>query len=346
MKLLKRQDIMRKVVLATLPCLFGAVYYFGWRCLAVVAVACATALVCEYLFCRGRKEPVTEAVFVTGILFALILPPTVPWHVVIIGAAFAIVFSKEVFGGFGRNIFNPAMAGRCFIYICFPLALTASWALPAEGLWRSPSAEYKKPDAAPAYTAGRLDSSSAWGALGTWSSAPGPDALTSATPMGLIKTGKPVPPLTTLLCGNITGVMGATSALLILLGGLYLFITKTANRTIILAVILTYLALNALLTWLVGPPFVGALPPTLGAGFLFGAFFMATDPVSAPKTGLGRVLYGMLIAIFTLVIRNYSIFPAGFMFALLLANMFAPIIDYGVTELKKKRAPANPGTTA
>jgi Na+-transporting NADH:ubiquinone oxidoreductase subunit B len=345
MQVLKKQVIMRKVILATLPCIAGAVYYFGWRCLAVVALACATTFLCEYLFCRGRKEPVTEAAFVTGILYALILPPTVPWHVVVIGAAFGIVFSKEVFGGFGRNVFNPAMAGRCFVYICFPLALTAAWALPAEGLWRSPAQEYMKPELVQTYTPGRLDTSSAWGALGRWSSAPGPDAITTATPMGLVKAGKPVPPLTTLLFGNITGVMGATSAVLILIGGLYLFITKVASRTIILAVVLTYMALNALLSWLVGPPFVGALPPTLGAGFLFGAFFMATDPVSGPKTEPGRVIYGMLIAVFTLVIRNYSIFPAGFMFSLLLANMFAPIIDYTVTELKKKRAPARAGAT-
>jgi Na+-transporting NADH:ubiquinone oxidoreductase subunit B len=156
--------------------------------------------------------------------------------------------------------------------------------------------------------------------------------------MGLIKAGKPVPPLTTLLAGNITGVMGATSALLVLLGGLYLFITKTANRTIILTVVLTYIVLNEALRWLVGPPFVGALPPLMGSGFLFGAFFMATDPVSAPKTEPGRIIYSILIAVLTLVIRNYSIFPEGFMFALLLANMFGPIIDYGITTLKTKRA--------
>ena len=126
MLLLKKQTIMRKVILAMLPCIAGAVYYFGWRSLAVVGVSCATAFVCEYIFCRLRKEPVTEAVFVTGILFALILPPAVPWHVVVIGAVFAIVFTKEVFGGFGRNFFNPAMAGRCFVYLCFPLEMTAS----------------------------------------------------------------------------------------------------------------------------------------------------------------------------------------------------------------------------
>ena len=123
--ILRKQAIMRRVVIASVPCMAGSVYFFGWRSLAVVAVSCLFGFLTEYLFCRSRGEPVSEAVFVSAIIFALVIPPNVPWHVVIIGIVFAIAFGKEVFGGFGRNVFNPAMAGRCFVYICFPVALTS-----------------------------------------------------------------------------------------------------------------------------------------------------------------------------------------------------------------------------
>ena len=119
---------MRRVMLAMLPCVGGSVYFFGWRSLAVIIVACAVGFIAECFFCRKRNEPVSEAVFVTGILFGLVMPPTASWHVVVFGMLFAVVITKMLFGGFGRNIFNPALAGRCFVYICFPVALTATWA--------------------------------------------------------------------------------------------------------------------------------------------------------------------------------------------------------------------------
>jgi len=340
--ILKRQDIMRRVIAAVVPCTLGGVYLFGWRVLAVVAGACVTGFVCEYAFCRRRKEPVTEAVFVTAFLYALILPPTVPWHVVVIGMIFAVVLTKEVFGGFGRNFFNPAMAGRCFVYICFPLAMTARWAAPAPGIFDALQRWIE------AGFTGGIDLTHWYGALAQWSTA-APDTITTATPMGLVKinifAGRDpnVPSLWQLLFGNISGVMGATSSVLILIGGVYLYWTKTASRTIILSVIITYMVLNQSLAWLGVKPFVGALPVTLGAGFLFGAFFMATDPVSAPKTEPARVMYGVLIALCTLVIRNFSIFPAGFMFSLLIANMFSAILDYGVNAWKQRGAPARAG---
>lgn len=339
---LKRQDIMRRVMWAVTPCVIGGVYFFGWRVLAVVLLACATGFVCEYAFCRRRGEPVTEAVFVTGMLYALILPPTVPWHVVVIGMVFAIVMTKEVFGGFGRNFFNPAMAGRCFVYICFPLAMTASWAQPAPGIFDAVQRWIESG------CRGGIDWTHWYGALLQWSTA-APDTVTTATPMGQMKlnimAGKDphVPSLLQLFFGNISGVMGATSSMLILVGGLYLYWTKTASRTIILSVVLTYMVLNQVLAWAGVKPFVGALPVTLGAGFLFGAFFMATDPVSAPKTEAARIIYGILIALCTLVIRNFSIFPAGFMFALLIANMFSPILDYAVNAWKQRKAVATAG---
>jgi Na+-transporting NADH:ubiquinone oxidoreductase subunit B len=244
---------------------------------------------------------------------------------------FAVIFSKEVFGGFGKNFFNPALVGRCFVYICFPVAMTGMWLRPAEG---------------------------AWGALGKWSTEANTDSVTSATPLAHLKAGRLVLNRDNdsqahnsipfqigydeklsisrkalykgLLWGRISGTAGVTSAVLILIGGCYLFYTKTASRTIILSLVISYGVLNEFLYRLGAEPVPGALPALLGGGFLFGAFFMATDPVSSPRTEGGRVVYGILIATCTTVIRNFSIFNGGLMFSILLGNMFAPIIDHAV----------------
>jgi Na+-transporting NADH:ubiquinone oxidoreductase subunit B len=267
------------------------------------------------------------------------MPPTVPLHVLTIGAAFAVAFAKEVFGGFGRNIFNPAMAGRCFVYICFPIAVTATWAPVSEGTW---------------------------GALSKWTTADNKDAVTSATPMAYLKAGRIVlqnnddeqaveqipadviegqvvnvargPFLRSLFFGRVSGTMGVTSALLILVGGIYLFWTKTASRTIILCLVITYAVLNQVLYAFGIAPVPGALPAVLGGGFLFGAFFMATDPVSAPRTEAAKVIYAVLIGVCATIIRNFSIFNGGLMFAVLIGNMFAPILDYTIQANKKRKA--------
>ena len=133
-----------------------------------------------------------------------------------------------------------------------------------------------------------------------------------------------------LVLGRLSGTMGVTSAMLILIGGLYLFATKTASRAIIISLVVTYAALNQVLYWFGVAPAVGAWPVVLGGGFLFGAFFMATDPVSAPRTQMAKVLYAIIIGVCATVIRNFSIFNGGLMFALLIGNMFAPILDYAV----------------
>ena len=338
--LLKKQPIMRRVLIAMVPCIAGAVYFFGWRSLAVVLWAAVVGFAVERIFTHLRKEPVSEAVFVTTTIFALVMPPTVPWHVLTIGVVFAVMFGKEVFGGFGNNIFNPAMAGRCFVYVCFPVALTATWAPPA---------------------------AQPWGALNKWTTVSTEDAMTSATPMAHLKAGTltldrdadanervphNIPEGQTvairkrtlfkgLLFGRISGTMGVTSALLILIGGMYLFVTKTASRTTILSVIITYAVLNQVLYWFGVEPVPGAWPAVLGGGFLFGAFYMATDPISSPRTGPAKVIYGIIIGTCTTVIRNFSIFNGGLMFSILIGNMFAPILDVAVRSYrsgKKKKA--------
>ncbi len=301
---------MVRVILATMPCVAGAVYFYGWRCLALVAVSCLFAYATEYLFCRIRGEPVSEAVFVTAILYSLTMPPTVPWHVLIVGIVFAIAFAKQAFGGFGRNMFNPALFGRCFVYSCFPVAMTARWAPAAQG---------------------------PLGALTQWTTAMSPDAITSASPMTLAKLGQAAPPaLADLMIGRISGTMGATSALLILIGGAYLFYTRTANRSLIVTSILTYGVLYEVLHLLGVDHFYDGLTALMSCGFLFGTFFMITDPVTAPKTPLARIIYAILVAVLAVVLRNYSLFNDGYMFAILLGNMFVPILDYSMNQHNKK----------
>jgi len=135
-----------------------------------------------------------------------------------------------------------------------------------------------------------------------------------------------------------------TSAFLILLGGAYLFYTRTANRSLIVTVVIVYAGLNQLLHLLGVAPVPPALPAVLGGGFLFGAFFMVTDPVSSASTPIGRILYASLIAVSTLVIRNFSIFNGGLMFSILLGNMFAPILDYTVKACQAGRQPGRAAT--
>ncbi len=305
--LLKKQAIMRRVLIATTPCIAGSIYFFGWRSLAIILVSCAAAFITELLFCRKRDEPAGEAVFVTAVLYALVMPPTVPWHVLIFGIVFCVAFTKQAFGGFGRNVFNPALAGRCFVYVCFPVSLTARWGPAAEG---------------------------PLGALLQWTTASDPDAITNATPMALMKAGELTLDWTDLyhglFLGRIDGTMGVTSVLLILIGGIYLFWTKTANRSLIITVILVYFGLNQILFMLGITPVPDGLTAVMGGGFLFGAFFMVTDPISAPKTKTARIIYASLIACGTVVIRNFSVFNGGLMFSILLGNMFAPILDHAV----------------
>jgi Na+-transporting NADH:ubiquinone oxidoreductase subunit B len=274
---------------------------------------------------------------VTTTILALIMPPTVPWHVLIIGAVFAVMFTKEIFGGFGRNFFNPAMAGRCFVYICFPVAMTAVWAPVAQGRW---------------------------GALNKWTTVSSVNAATGATPMADIKAGKLIigsqANLTEesrkeidagkksffdrqtfyklQLFGRISGTVGVTSVLLILIGGIYLFVTKTASRAIILSVIITYGLLSQVLHLFGVKPVPDGLTALLGGGFLFGAFFMATDPISAPRTQQAKLIYGIIIGLCSVIIMNFSIFNGGLMFSILIGNMFAPILDTIVRSFKTNKS--------
>lgn len=309
--LIKWQQPMTRVLIAVAPLAAAGVYWFGWRVLALLALVNTLAFLSEYAFTRGWKEPVTSAVFVTGTLFTLSLPPNLPFWMAGVGIIFAVVFGKMVFGGFGRNAFNPAMTGRAFIYICFGHHMTGMWPDPVGG---------------------------ALGGLARWSS----DAITSATPGMLLKQGESFA-LLDLFLGNSSGTIGGTSAVLAIVGGLYLLWTKAANYRIVVAGFVGFLLTHTAL-WLAGVDKVAdPLHAILAGSFVVGMFFYATDPVSASQVNEGRWIYGAFIGIMSSLISSFSMWPAGTMFAILLANMFAPIMDHYLRQAGFGKPPPRAG---
>lgn len=323
--LIRYQRIMLMVLLGLAPATLAAVYFFGLRVLALLAISSAVGLFVEWLFCRPQREPVSMAVFVTTVLLALVVPPTLPLWMIALGSAFAVAFGKMVFGGFGRNVFNPALVGRCFIFVCFPVAMTAG-------------AAWVQPMIAP--PAG----------LTRWSA---PDAVTGATPMlarkMTMRAGQPAEisgvRYRDLLVGNRAGSTGETFALALIAGGIFLLVTRTASWQIVLSCLLAHGALASALHYsgVSGAP--DPLFSLLSGGFLLGLFFMATDPVSAPSQATSKWIYGAGIGALTIVIRVFSIFSGGMMFAILLMNMFAPITDWCVRAWRTGAKPA-PATQA
>jgi Na+-transporting NADH:ubiquinone oxidoreductase subunit B len=307
---------MRRVLLALIPATVAAVYFFGWRALVVVAVCDVAAFLTELLYCRiALKAPVSSAVFVTGTLLALSLPPAIPLWIAAVGAVFGVLFGKMVFGGFGRNVFNPALVGRVFIYVSFAVPMTARWVDPL---------------AAP------------MGALFLPGTAGGfvrfvADARSAATPLVAARAGS-LPDVLPLLWGNVSGSLGETSALLIAAGAVYLLVTRTASWRIMLSTLVGFLGLQAIF-WALGVRnAMDPLAALLSGSVLYGAVFMATDPVSACQTQGGRWIYGVLIGVLIVLVRTFAIWPEGTMFAILLGNIFGPIVDYAIRARKKPAA--------
>lgn len=300
-----RQSIMRRVILSLLPILLFAVYSFGLRILLVLGLVTIAGVLTEYLILRfmmgGTKFKIPEALFVTCVLFTLILPPTVPLWIAVVGIVFGVLFGKGVFGGFARNVFNPALVGRCFVFISFPKAITLTWAAPFGG-----------------FPGGLLRFS------------PGLDAVSSATP--LVQTGTD---LLRLFFGQISGSSGEINALLILLAAVYLVVTKTASFRIMISGLASFLGLSTILYAL---GVIGSTPlvSLLAGGFLFAVVFMATDPITAPRDQVAQIYYGVLIGLLTVTIRTFSVFREGAMFAILLANTFGPLLEMKVKQLRQR----------
>lgn len=301
----RKQLPMTRVLLALLPIALSSIYFFGWRVLLLLAVVNATAFAAEYSFTRRWKQPASAAVFVSASLFTLSLPPMLPVWMAVLGIVFGIVFGKMVFGGFGKNVFNPALTGRAFIYISFGRQMTGEWYEPLRG-------------ALGGFTAYTVD------------------AVTQATPGMLLKSGESMP-LAQLFFGNTAGVLGGSSAILVLVGGIYLVWTKAASYRIVVGCLSGYLLMQTLL-WATGHAGVASPHRALLAGsILFGTFFYATDPVSGPNTQPGRWIYGAFIGAMSAVITVFSAWPAGTMFAILLANMFTPIMDHAIKAMQAKK---------
>lgn len=307
--LILKQPVMNRVLYSLAPLLAFAVFLYGWRAAAVVLVSNLAAFGTEYLFIRGKKGgKVSMAVFVTGTLLALTLPPTLPLWMAALGSVVAVAFGKMVFGGFGANIFNPAILGRTFIYVSFPEQMTVSWAQPFLSFP---------------------------GGFIRW----GTDAgmRTGATILGQFRLNQEVGTswLDTFL-GFEAGSLGETSALLIILAGIYLLVSKTAKWIPMFATLASILVSS-----LVFYPGENPLFMLCAGGALFGIVFMVTDPISQPKGNPALWIYGVLTGFLTVFIRRFSLFAEGFMFALLIVNALMPIIEYGLKALPKKKAAAH-----
>jgi Na+-transporting NADH:ubiquinone oxidoreductase subunit B len=301
---------MRRVLYSLIPIVIASIFFFGWRTIALLIVVIITGIATEYFFANKRKQPVSEAVIVSCVLYTLTLPPTLPFWIAIVGIVFGITFGKELFGGFGKNIFNPALVGRSFIYISFANPMTINWTTPITNI----------------------------GGFTQWII--GVDSITSSTPMINFQANGILTPYIEMVIGNIGGSIGETSAILIILAAIYLIKTKTASWQIMTGVLIGFLSLSTLLYALgipqVPPPIWGLL----SGGVLFGTVYMATDPISAPTTKEGKWIYGILIGIIIVVIRGYSLFSGGVMFAILIGNTFAPLIDTTIVEYKKRKVSA------
>ncbi len=282
-------------------------FFFGlWKVLPIIVVSYVVGLGIEFAFAQVRKHEVNEGFLVSGMLIPLVMPPDIPLWMVAVSTAFAVVIGKEVFGGTGMNILNPALTARAFLFFAYPAHISG------DKVWIADKA----------------------------------DAFSGATPLAQAASslGSGVNELTysfsDMFLGFIPGSIGETSALAILIGALILVITRIGSLRIMLSVVAGGVAMGALLN-LWGANAYMQLPfyyHLVMGGFAFGAVFMATDPVTASQTQQGKIYYGFLIGVMAVLIRVLNpAYPEGMMLAILLLNVFAPLIDHYVIESNIKR---------
>jgi len=295
------QRLMLFVIIALLPNTLYGVYLYGVPALTTVLVSVASCVFFEVTFrklTKAKQNYKDLSAIVTGILLALVLPPSTPWWMTVIGALASIVVAKEFFGGLGHNPFNPALIGRAVLLMSFPAALT-TWHKPFQAL---------------------------------------ADATTTATPLNIIKLGgtladvaqslgvtQPANVYLTLFLGNRAGCIGESSILLILVGGIFLLATGTIRILTPLSMILTAFLFSLLLG-------MDPLFQILSGGLVFGAVFMATDYVSTPLTPKGKILFGVGAGIITMLIRKFGGFPEGTSYGILIMNAFTPYLNTLVTK--------------
>ncbi len=297
------KKIMYRVLLALVPALLWSVFVFGLDAVRVTLLAVLSCVAFEYLIQRFvlKTAPTVMdgSAALTGLLLAFNVPANLPWWIILAGSFFAIAIAKLSFGGLGANIFNPALVGRVFMLISFPVQMT-TWPV------------------------SRMADT---------------DAVTGATPLGILKEaiigGKPLsdvsgnlPGLDTLFLGNMGGSLGEISAALLILGGIYLLWKKIITWQIPVSILVT-MALYAGIFWLVSPEkYMDPLFHLLAGGAILGAIYMATDMVTSPMTGKAQLIYGAGIGVITMSIRLFGAYPEGISFAILIMNGFTPLIEY------------------
>ena len=290
------QTIMRDVLIALAPALIGSIYFFGLRALTVTMVSAIAAFFFEKLYCYLMKQndkTYDLSCIVTGVLLAFVCPPTIPYWMIIVGDAFAIILVKMLFGGIGKNIVNPALAGRAFMF-SWPVAMST---------WVKVGFENA---ASPLNAA---------------------DAVTAATPLANMHQGLlPEASVLDAFLGNVGGCIGETSALLLLIGFAYLLYRKVITARIPLAYIGTVAVLSFLfpmgqdrITWMAYQLFTG--------GLMLGAIFMATDYVTSPLTKLGQTVYGIGCGVLTIMIRYFGGYNEGVSYAILIMNCCVVLLD-------------------
>ena len=312
--------VMFNVVIALLPVSIFGIILYGMNAVFTILTSIVFAAAAEAAFRKITKQDIRikdGSAIVTGLLLALILPPSTPLWMTALGAVFAIIVAKEFFGGIGANVFNPALIGRAFLIMSFPAAITS---------WHSPSG-FGVPLTDAVSTATPLNIVKMGGTLA--------DVGNNFVSLGLSQSPDYWPVMKTLFFGNRAGCIGESSILLILAGAFYLIITKTIDWRAPLAMIITTIVSSFILGM---DPIFGVL----SGGVLFGAVFMATDYVTAPMTAKGKLIFGFGAALITVLIRKWGSYPEGVTYGILIMNAFTPFLNrllqkkYGFVRAKKE----------
>jgi len=299
--------IMWEVTFSLLPMVAAAYYFFGLAAPMLIAATIAGAAVTEYAFAPGEKRGRTlkdGSAVITGLLLALCLPPGFPLWMAFLGGAVSIGMGKMIWGGLGQNVFNPALVGRAFLQAAFPTAITT---------WSPPDGRF-------------------FDVRGTNLSLPffhgqSVDAMSTATPLSVMKFENTPAPLTDLLWGNTAGSLGETCAILFLVAGVYLIWRGIINWRIPVSILLMVAVFSGIF-WLIDPKeYASPLFMLLSGGLLLGTMYMATDLVTSPITPKGLWVYGLGIGFFVVLIRTWGGLPEGVMYAILLMNACTPLIN-------------------
>ena len=294
--------IMHAVNISLVPIVVLSALFFGARVLGLYAIGIASCLGTEALIKVVRKQDwrsiLDGSALVTALLFVMVLPPGISPLLVVIGGVVSIAIGKEVFGGIGQNVFNPALVGRAFLSAAYPVAMT-TWTPAREVFGFLPSAQ----------------------TMATT------DSITGATPLAAARFEGVSESLTRLLVGQTAGSIGSTSAALVIIGGLVLIAMKIVRWQMVLSFLGT-IAVGTGVFWLIDPStYANPIYHLLSGGIMFAAFYMITDMVTTPFTIRGTVIFGVGAGLLTVIIRLFGGFPEGVMYAILLMNAVTPIIN-------------------